>query len=146
MGTLQERDYLQDYVKYEDKNWICREWNSSIAIPEYFEGALDRLRLIQRNAVLIDPEIKIFHGANTVRVCQRRSSFITLNEAKGNEAAKEIINGVSKLLEVKIIHGDLCAANIGFSVSGALQVFDWEPFLEIKSQNFCLNQLHPLNL
>lgn len=144
---------MQNYVRYESRDWICREWSCSIAMPEHFERAFDRLRLIQRNAVLIDPAIKIIHDANTVRVCQKKSSFITLDEARGNEAAKEIISGVSKLLEAEIIHGDLCAANIGFSESGALQVFDWEPFLEIKSKNFCFSQLrsskyaiHPLDL
>ena len=135
VGTPLEKGSLRHYAKCETEGWICREWDLSLALSSCVEYDQKRLNLMRRYCNSLNPKIKVSYTAATVKICQKKHLHRTLEEFKGFKAAQNIVAGIVKFMEIKLVHGDLCASNIGFGKKGELLVFDWEPFLKTQPPN-----------
>ena len=119
----------------KNNKWICREWEFDIADTNFKEDDFERINLLKKYGNLLNPKIQVSLTEKKVRICQKIISHKSLEEFKGVKAANEIVKVFSELTLHKIVHGDLCASNIGFDKYGRLLIFDWEPFLKIRSPN-----------
>ena len=153
MAIQWERGFLQHCVTSEVDGWICREWNRALACPEHSIQDAKRLELLDKYGHLLNPITKVSFTPNTVKICQKIIVFKALEEFKGEKAAQEIVSGILKILKIGLLHGDLCASNIGFDMRGNLLIFDWEPFLKIQIRSVPSTELrsskfaiHPADL
>ena len=135
MEILLVKDFLLNYAMPKNNKWICREWEFDIADTNFKEDDFERINLLKKYGNLLNPKIQVSLTEKKVRICQKRISHKSLEEFKGVKAANEIVKVFSELTLHKIVHGDLCASNIGFDKYGRLLIFDWEPFLKIRSPN-----------
>ena len=119
----------------ENKNWICREWGFDVTIPNCLDQDIKRLNLMKEYSNYLYPNIYVSYNKKGVKICQKRILHRSLEDVKGNKTAYEIVKKLTKLISLNIVHGDLCASNIGFDKYGRLLIFDWEPFLKIRSPN-----------
>ena len=129
------KDFLLNYAMPKNNKWICREWEFDIADTNFKEDDFERINLLKKYGNLLNPKIQVSLTEKKVRICQKIISHKSLEEFKGVKAANEIVKVFSELTLHKIVHGDLCASNIGFDKYGRLLIFDWEPFLKIRSPN-----------
>jgi hypothetical protein len=125
----------------EDKNWICREWGFDATIPNCLEQDIKRLNLMKKYSNYLNPKTYVSYNEKGVKICQKRILHRSLEDVKGNKTAYEIVKKLTKLISLNIVHGDLCASNIGFDNHGELLIFDWEPFLKINKPNSNLIEL-----
>ena len=135
MEILLVKDFLLNYAMPKNNKWICREWEFDIADTNFKEDDFERINLLKKYGNLLNPKIQVSLTEKKVRICQKIISHKSLEEFKGVKAANEIVKVFSELTLHKIVHGDLCASNIGFDKYGRLLIFDWEPFLKIRSPN-----------
>jgi len=125
----------------ENKNWICREWGFDATIPNCLEQDIKRLNLMKKYSNYLNPKTYVSYNEKGVKICQKRIIHRSLEDVKGNKTAYEIVKKLTKLISLNIVHGDLCASNIGFDNHGELLIFDWEPFLKINKPNSNLIEL-----
>ena len=126
---------------YENKNWICREWSFDITIPNCLDQDIKRLNLMKEYSNYLYPNIYVSYNKKDVKICQKKILHRSLEDVKGNKTAYKIVEKLTKLISLNIVHGDLCASNIGFDKHGELLIFDWEPFLKIHKPNSNLIEL-----
>ena len=125
----------------KNNEWICREWEFDIAVTNYKEDDFERINLLKKHGNLLNPKIQVSLTEKKVRICQKKTPHKSLEDFKGIKAANEIVKVFSELALLKLVHGDLCASNIGFDKYDKLLIFDWEPFLKIRSPNSNLLEL-----
>ena len=129
----------------KNNKWICREWEFDIADTNFKEDDFERINLLKKYGNLLNPKIQVSLTEKKVRICQKRISHKSLEEFKGVKAANEIVKVFSELTLHKIVHGDLCASNIGFDKYGRLLIFDWEGTLLNSSPNNILSKTQLFN-
>ena len=121
-------------VESRTDSYIEKSWNCAVcAFPnDPWVGA--RLQKLKRLGKILDPPISVLETAQNVSITQKFiKRFKPIDRGYPTLTINALVEKIRFFRSHKLVHGDLCFGNLGLGNNSRLLIFDWEPFLVIRS-------------